>query len=128
MICSYDGIEECVIWRVGLVVCGVRFVKLCVFFQAEDGIRDIGVTGVQTCALPICGVLLLNLAQAGLAVLHGESDSVLDTLGTFAVELAGSAWAGSSELVLVGFGGTGLGDRTSGVSGKRGGLGGGLVL
>src|SRR3712207_9443921 len=23
------------------------------FFQAEDGIRDIGVTGVQTCAFPI---------------------------------------------------------------------------
>src|SRR5438445_10110399 len=28
--------------------------QLCFFFfQAEDGIRDIGVTGVQTCALPI---------------------------------------------------------------------------
>src|SRR5205823_10978365 len=26
------------------------------FFQAEDGIRDKLVTGVQTCALPICGV------------------------------------------------------------------------
>src|SRR3712207_9507283 len=26
------------------------------FFQAEDGIRDIGVTGVQTCALPIFSV------------------------------------------------------------------------
>src|SRR5258707_11320819 len=26
------------------------------FFQAEDGIRDIGVTGVQTCALPICAI------------------------------------------------------------------------
>src|SRR3712207_7657725 len=26
------------------------------FFQAEDGIRDIGVTGVQTCALPIFAV------------------------------------------------------------------------
>src|SRR5947209_15204893 len=25
------------------------------FFQAEDGIRGIGVTGVQTCALPISG-------------------------------------------------------------------------
>src|SRR3712207_7726681 len=25
------------------------------FFQAKDGIRDIGVTGVQTCALPIWG-------------------------------------------------------------------------
>ena len=24
------------------------------FFQAEDGIRDWSVTGVQTCALPIC--------------------------------------------------------------------------
>ena len=24
------------------------------FFQAEDGIRDTSVTGVQTCALPIC--------------------------------------------------------------------------
>src|SRR3712207_7603768 len=32
------------------------------FFQAEDGIRDIGVTGVQTCALPISlrGVPLLS--------------------------------------------------------------------
>src|SRR5207244_5678947 len=27
---------------------------LCFFFQAEDGIRDDLVTGVQTCALPIC--------------------------------------------------------------------------
>src|SRR5438046_10742013 len=26
---------------------------LCFFFQAEDGIRDWSVTGVQTCALPI---------------------------------------------------------------------------
>src|SRR5256884_4826020 len=26
----------------------------CFFFQAEDGIRDVAVTGVQTCALPIC--------------------------------------------------------------------------
>src|SRR3712207_7843522 len=29
------------------------------FFQAEDGIRDIGVTGVQTCALPIYAVRLV---------------------------------------------------------------------
>src|SRR5699024_12780969 len=26
---------------------------ICFFFQAEDGIRDRNVTGVQTCALPI---------------------------------------------------------------------------
>src|SRR5699024_12197140 len=35
--------------------------RLCIFyfFQAEDGIRDRNVTGVQTCALPICCILLL---------------------------------------------------------------------
>src|SRR2546429_4491383 len=27
------------------------------FFQAEDGIRDVAVTGVQTCALPILFIL-----------------------------------------------------------------------
>src|SRR2546421_7571157 len=31
--------------------CGFFF-----FFQAEDGIRDLIVTGVQTCALPIYGL------------------------------------------------------------------------
>src|SRR5437667_9057463 len=30
--------------------------SLFFFFQAEDGIRDRDVTGVQTCALPICTV------------------------------------------------------------------------
>src|SRR5205085_6735453 len=29
--------------------------------QAEDGIRDLTVTGVQTCALPICGCGNLHL-------------------------------------------------------------------
>src|SRR3712207_441107 len=39
------------------MVCRTWFVCFF-FFQAEDGIRDIGVTGVQTCALPIfaCGL------------------------------------------------------------------------
>src|SRR6266704_4196488 len=31
------------------------YIILCFFFQAEDGIRDRNVTGVQTCALPILG-------------------------------------------------------------------------
>jgi len=31
----------------------VGFFVCFFFFQAEDGIRGIGVTGVQTCALPI---------------------------------------------------------------------------
>src|SRR5207249_6704357 len=31
--------------------------RFCFFFQAEDGIRDRNVTGVQTCALPILSLL-----------------------------------------------------------------------
>src|SRR5256885_9452065 len=33
------------------------------FFQAEDGIRDYKVTGVQTCALPICQFLLPGMVD-----------------------------------------------------------------
>src|SRR5437868_9723949 len=33
----------------------IFFVFFFFFFQAEDGIRDRNVTGVQTCALPISG-------------------------------------------------------------------------
>src|SRR5256885_9637283 len=33
----------------------IRVTSPLFFFQAEDGIRDYKVTGVQTCALPICG-------------------------------------------------------------------------
>src|SRR2546430_3451059 len=36
----------------------VRLVLVVFFFQAEDGIRDLTVTGVQTCALPISNVEL----------------------------------------------------------------------
>src|SRR5256884_4947486 len=38
---------------------------LCSFFflQAEDGIRDVAVTGVQTCALPISNYVMLLLGQ-----------------------------------------------------------------
>ena len=40
--------EGCM-YRERSVVCSYLFF----FFQAEDGIRDYKVTGVQTCALPI---------------------------------------------------------------------------
>src|SRR5215467_6025651 len=33
------------------------------FFQAEDGIRDYKVTGVQTCALPISRLKILRLLK-----------------------------------------------------------------
>src|SRR5438876_12370807 len=36
------------------------------FFQAEDGIRDGRVTGVQTCALPISGEFLMYVTEDNL--------------------------------------------------------------
>src|SRR5690554_7468883 len=41
------------------------------FFQAEDGIRDADVTGVQTCALPIS--LYAVVAFAGLVACKDDS-------------------------------------------------------
>src|SRR2546430_12186634 len=53
---------------------------VCFFFQAEDGIRDLTVTGVQTCALPIfifisSGVLFADALefQASAAYAAGSS-------------------------------------------------------
>src|SRR3712207_7809813 len=43
-----------------MVVVAAALPSVCFFFfQAEDGIRDIGVTGVQTCALPISPIVIL---------------------------------------------------------------------
>src|SRR6266850_6401409 len=38
------------------------------FFQAEDGIRDYKVTGVQTCALPICSLHTKSITGTGLPI------------------------------------------------------------
>src|SRR3712207_8648225 len=46
----------------------MRVRNVTFFFQAEDGIRDIGVTGVQTCALPIYPPKLFEQLQEQLIV------------------------------------------------------------
>src|SRR2546430_14199136 len=46
------------------------------FFQAEDGIRDLTVTGVQTCALPI-SILTVNLAPTDSSVIWVGTDDGL---------------------------------------------------
>ena len=43
------------------------------FFQAEDGIRDVAVTGVQTCALPIS---IQSVIQLGEVVLLQQYEHV----------------------------------------------------
>src|SRR2546427_4523424 len=42
------------------------------FFQAEDGIRDLTVTGVQTCALPISGTRASPVASGSFSLTNGS--------------------------------------------------------
>src|SRR5256885_15919998 len=67
------------------------------FFQAEDGIRDYKVTGVQTCALPICNVE--NLGLEGTKVKVDKTHIVIDQWGftgepnVYAIgDVAGPPW------------------------------------
>src|SRR5688572_32670569 len=48
-----------------VVFVAVVFIFFFFFFQAEDGIRDLTVTGVQTCALPIYPLSTLTIELAG---------------------------------------------------------------
>src|SRR5260370_10212679 len=50
---SLGGHRGVVLRWPGLVASHENHGKIFFFFQAEDGIRDSSVTGVQTCALPI---------------------------------------------------------------------------
>src|SRR3989454_5724105 len=61
------------------------------FFQAEDGIRDYKVTGVQTCALPISRLLLILTARSNeLHAVAGPSalisDGAIEALPTLELE------------------------------------------
>src|SRR5438874_2005495 len=52
----------------------LRCIAVYFFFQAEDGIRDLYVTGVQTCALPISGRRIAALDE--LVGAEGFADGV----------------------------------------------------
>src|SRR5256884_2881987 len=62
------------------------YLRFFFFFQAEDGIRDVAVTGVQTCALPIC-----NRGGGAPDTLLGESGFPIAGKRCAQKALAGSA-------------------------------------
>src|SRR5690606_39430118 len=86
------------------------------FFQAEDGIRDFHVTGVQTCALPISEInlpyitadatgpkhLVINVTRAKLEGL--VADLVARTIEPCKIALkdAGLSTSDISDVILVG--------------------------
>src|SRR5439155_12056749 len=68
------------------------------FFQAEDGIRDGHVTGVQTCALPICPEVLCYWASGSRSkVLRDWWGSASEDFGTIEAILALVAGIRSEE-------------------------------
>src|SRR5256884_230622 len=65
-----------------------------VFFQAEDGIRDVAVTGVQTCALPIYAPESATAKRRGILALYIRK-SFDDSDGTYGyrrVQVDLAAW------------------------------------
>src|SRR5262249_56640727 len=115
---------------VGLVAWVRRRCLVFFFFQAEDGIRDWSVTGVQTCALPIS-----DDEQIGR---HRESGALfavptyLFIVSFFGMLVYGFAgWAGGwrSEERRVGKeGGVGGGRDSGGETGREGERGGACAL
>src|SRR2546430_10638799 len=59
------------------------------FFQAEDGIRDLTVTGVQTCALPISFALTCD----GAFLLRARRRQVQRVVRQRALSLDGPPWS-----------------------------------
>src|SRR5256885_7337004 len=94
------------------------------FFQAEDGIRDYKVTGVQTCALPICAAFLL--AALGCSGSTGPTGAPIAKIAFYTNR------DGNDEVYLMNADGTGLvnltKDRESGVEGKSVDLGGRRII
>src|SRR5256885_10424045 len=73
------------------------------FFQAEDGIRDYKVTGVQTCALPICpwprSFITCNLRTTELRSTVWESQRRPSATVNTALSCSPSAYSPSRNVV-----------------------------
>ena len=66
----------------GLLIVVVRGWPFLFLYQAEDGIRDHCVTGVQTCALPICRKVARKVAEGNKALHQIKKTNLHKYLGT----------------------------------------------
>src|SRR5699024_11501284 len=97
---------------------------LCFFFQAEDGIRDRNVTGVQTCALPISSPVQ-KAAMSAARPSHSSSHSRRASLSTEADRGGGDSRHSTHRDRMVGssweIGRASCRERGEGGGGARGG-------
>src|SRR2546421_2474721 len=95
------------------------------FFQAEDGIRDLIVTGVQTCALPI------SAPTSSTPWCQATRSTAKNAPAPAAKSRARGdrgPYRESSRRASHQSGGSAHRERESGVEGKRGDLGGGRII
>src|SRR5690606_40799485 len=69
-----------------------KLLKALFFFQAEDGIRDFHVTGVQTCALPIFGFKRSANRAASSVVIGRSAGTPTDSLDLSEPDWTSWAW------------------------------------
>src|SRR5256885_7837630 len=75
----------------------LALLSLLCFFQAEDGIRDYKVTGVQTCALPILAAVDLAVGEGRE---HDLAEGRVEVLGDLLGELVVSSSGDDDEGLL----------------------------
>src|SRR2546429_9265978 len=104
--CNYD--EGLWVANVSTEYCGSEpssTLRGFFFFQAEDGIRDVAVTGVQTCALPISVNVPAGFARQPYGGnIIPATDPLLSSLGAFMAPLIPNP--DRNTLAVNGFGGT----------------------
>src|SRR2546430_16755960 len=80
----------CVYHRCGFLFILFLVISFFFFFQAEDGIRDLTVTGVQTCALPSPGARIRTRCGGSSPRRRGPDDHAPPRAGA----LRALRWAG----------------------------------
>src|SRR5207249_6245483 len=78
---------------------GSNYLTFFFFFQAEDGIRDRNVTGVQTCALPILQDALDALGPLDAVVMAPLADPAHQRTSPL-VEISEAQWRAQCEAPL----------------------------